>query len=588
MKLDRRLLRQARSARLDLILSVGLGLLAGIVLVGQARLLSLVISRVFLRGGRLADVQPQLVGFLVLSLVLAALVWGREVSANRVAGRVKLDLRERLVAHLLELGPAYARRERSGELANTLVEGIEALDAYFRQYLPQLALAALVPLTVLLFIFPRDWLSGLILLLTAPLIPLFMWLIGNAAEALTRRQWTALSRMNAHFLDVLQGLATLKVFGRSRDQIQAIAQISDRYRNTTMGVLRLSFLSALVLEMVATLSTAVVAVQIGLRLLYGGLLFEDALFILLLTPEFYVPLRMLGTRFHAGMAGVAAAQRIYEVLEAGASPGVEVGVEARVELRPAPSSFKLNLNNVSYAYYEERGAALRGLTLEMLPGEKVALVGPSGSGKSTVAYLLLRFIEPDQGEILVDGRPLRSLPRDVWREQVAWVPQNPYLFHGTVAENIRLAQSGAIQDAVVRAARQAQAHTFIEALPQGYDTVIGEQGVRLSGGQAQRLALARAFLKDAPLLILDEATANLDPEVEEMVQEVLGRLLVGRTALIIAHRLKTVQRADRILVMSQGRIQEMGTHAGLLEADGLYRQLVRASGPVASPTGGAA
>ena len=268
-------------------------------------------------------------GFLVLSLTRAALVWGGEVAANRVADRVKHDLRARLVAHLLDLGPAYARGERSGELTNTVVEGIEALDAYFRQYLPQLALAALVPLTVLLFVFPLDWLSGLILLLTAPLIPLFMWLIGNAAEALTRRQWTSLSRMSAHFLDVLQGLTTLKVLGRSREQIQIIAQISDRYRQATMGVLRVTFLSALVLEMVATLSTAVVAVQIGLRLLYGSLLFEEAFFVLLLAPEFYLPLRMLGTRFHAGMAGVAAAQRIFEVLE------TEAKVEPRIGDRPS-------------------------------------------------------------------------------------------------------------------------------------------------------------------------------------------------------------------------------------------------------------
>ncbi len=584
MKVDRRLLRQARTARINLALTVGLGLLAGVVIVGQARLLSLVVSQVFLVGGTLEEVRPQLAGFLALSLMLAALVWGREVAANRVAGRVKYDLRARLVAHLLELGPAYARGERSGELTNTVVEGIEALDAYYRQYLPQLALAALVPLTVLLFVFPLDWLSGLILLLTAPLIPLFMWLIGNAAEALTRRQWTSLSRMSAHFLDVLQGLTTLKVLGRSREQIQTIAQISNRYRHTTMGVLRVTFLSALVLEMVATLSTAVVAVQIGLRLLYGNLLFEDALFILLLTPEFYLPLRLLGTRFHAGMAGVAAAQRIFEVLETDAKMEPRIGAESS---RSLDLNLRLGFSNVHYAYDEGRRAALKGLTLEILPGQKVALVGPSGAGKSTVAYLLLRFIEPDQGMVLVDGRPLRDLSRRAWREQVAWVPQNPYLFHGTVAENIRLARPEAGLDEVAWAARQAHAQAFIEALPQGYDTVIGERGARLSGGEAQRIALARAFLKDAPLLILDEATANLDPEIEDLVQEAMARLIVGRTALIIAHRLSTVYRADRILVMSEGRIQEEGTHTELLQQAGLYKQLVHAYDGATSPLGGA-
>jgi ATP-binding cassette subfamily C protein CydD len=334
--------------------------------------------------------------------------------------------------------------------------------------------------------------------------------------------------------------------------------------------------------MVATLSTAVVAVQIGLRLLYGDLVFEDALFILLLAPEFYLPLRLLGTRFHAGVAGVAAAQRIFELLEVEA----KVEAKARVEASLNPN-LGLKLNNLSYAYDGGRRPALKGLGFGLSPGEKVALVGPSGAGKSTVAYLLLRFIEPDRGEILVDGRPLRNLPRQVWREQVAWVPQNPYLFHGTVAENIRLGSPGAAPDEVAWAAYQAHAQSFIGSLPQGYETVIGERGTRLSGGEAQRLALARAFLKDAPLLILDEATANLDPETEALVQEAIERLLVGRTALIIAHRLSTVRRADRILVMAEGRIQEEGTHAALMQQEGLYRRLVQASTMVASPVGGA-
>ncbi len=286
MKLDGRLVRQAWMARATLILTVGLGFLAGAAMVGQALLLSQIVNRVFIEGAALKDVGSLLGGMLALSLLRAGLVWGSEVSAGQIAGRVKDALRQRLTAHLLALGPAYIREERSGELTNTLTEGIEALDAYFRQYLPQLALAALVPLAVLAFVFPLDWVSGLVLLLTAPLIPLFMILIGSAAEALTQRQWTSLSRMSAHFLDVLQGLTTLKLLGRSREQVQTITQVSERFRDTTMGVLRVTFLSALVLELVATVSTAVVAVQIGLRLLYGHLAFQEALFVLLLAPEF--------------------------------------------------------------------------------------------------------------------------------------------------------------------------------------------------------------------------------------------------------------------------------------------------------------
>jgi thiol reductant ABC exporter CydD subunit len=594
MKLDRRLLRWAQAARVSLALTIGLGAGGGVVIVAQAYLLSLVVSRVFFDGSTLDDVMPLLVIFLLLSLVRAGLTWGAEVAAGRVASQVKHDLRARLAAHLLALGPAYARVERSGELANTAVEGIEALDAYFRQYLPQLALAALVPLIVLFFVFPLDWVSGLVMLLTAPLIPVFMILIGSLAESLTRRQWTSLSRMSAHFLDVLQGLTTLKLLGRSREQLRVIAQISDQFRGATMGVLRVTFLSALVLEMVSTISTAVVAVQIGLRLLYGHLTFQQGFFVLLLAPEFYLPLRMLGARFHAGMQGVAAAQRIFEVLEtpppvdarsAPARPaatgewGGELGAIPVPDDQPQLSPVSdVRFSGVHYAYDGGDRPALNGLSFDLPQGEAVALVGPSGAGKSTVAYLLLRFIEPDRGAITVGGRSLRELSPAVWREQVAWVPQNPYLFHGTVAENIRLARPDASSELVERAARQASAQGFVEALPQGYDTVIGERGARLSGGEAQRIALARAFLKDAPLLLLDEATANLDPESEAQVQDAMARLLPGRTALIIAHRLSTVYRAGRIVVLDQGRIAEEGTHASLMQQGGLYRQLVGAYG----------
>ena len=603
MRLDRRLLGCTRATRVPLALAIGLGAGGGVVIVFQAYLLSLVVSQVFLDGSTLGGVLPLLVAFLLLSLMRAGLTWGAEVAAGRVASQVKHDLRARLAAHLLDLGPVYARGERSGELANTTVEGIEALDAYFRQYLPQLALAALVPLTVLFFVFPLDWVSGLVMLLTAPLIPIFMILIGSLAENLTRRQWTSLSRMSAHFLDVLQGLTTLKLLGRSREQLQAIARISDQFRGATMGVLRVTFLSALVLEMVATISTAVVAVQIGLRLLYGHLSFQQGFFVLLLAPEFYLPLRMLGARFHAGMQGVAAAQRIFEVLEtpipghadrslaqrvAGGDPETGCGAVLLPGDHPLPSTapparLDLCFSAVHYAYDDGERPALVGLSFDLPQGGAVALVGPSGAGKSTVAHLLLRFIEPDRGTITVGGRPLRDLPPAAWREKIAWVPQNPYLFHGTVAENIRLACPDASGEQVERAAHQASAHGFVEALPQGYDTVIGERGARLSGGEAQRIALARAFLKDAPLLILDEATANLDPEIEALVQEAMARLLPGRTALIIAHRLSTVYRADRIVVVDRGRLAEEGTHAGLMQRDGLYRRLVGAYG-----TGGVA
>ena len=585
MNLDQRLLRQgfggpgptARAARVDLVLTVGGGLLAGVLLVLQARYLSQVVGRVCLDGAALGDVQSLLIALLILALVRSGLSWGSEVTANRVAGRIKRDLHRRLSAHLLALGPVHATGERSGELANTATEGVEALDAYLSQYLPQLVLAALVPLTVLSFVFPLDPLSGAVLLVTAPLIPFFMMLIGSIANALTRKQWTSLGRMSAHFLDVLQGLSTLKLLGRSREQIKVIAQVSDRFRQTTMGVLRVAFLSALVLEMLATISTAMVAVQIGLRLLYGHLAFEQAFFVLLLAPEFYLPLRMLGTRFHAGMTGVAAAGRIFQILETPIPLSQSPGPKS-TPIAPSPNS-PICLSHVHFAYDHGQRSALNDLLLRIEPGQKVALVGPSGAGKSTVAHLLLRFIEPDQGGIFVGDVALSDIPVAVWREQIAWVPQNPYLFHSSVMDNLRLARPEASPDEIEWAAQQAHAHDFIQALPQDYATVIGERGARLSGGQAQRLALARAFLKAAPLLILDEATANLDPEHERLIQESIERLLQGRTALIIAHRLGTVTHADQIVVLQSGRVVESGRHDALLGQDGLYRRLVDAHGP---------
>ncbi len=589
MRLDRQLLHRVQAAKGPLALAIGLGAGGGTAVVAQAYLLSLAVSRVFLDGQALGDVLWLLVAFLLLSLVRAGLTWGAEAAADRVASRVKHDLRMQLTAHLLDLGPAYARGERSGELANTAVEGIEALDAYVRQYLPQLALAALVPLTVLLLVFPLDWVSGLVMLLTAPLIPIFMVLIGSLAESLTRRQWTSLSRMSAHFLDMLQGLTTLKLLGRSREQFQVIAQISDQFRGATMGVLRVTFLSALVLEMVATISTAVIAVQVGLRLLNGQMPFQQGFLVLLLAPEFYMPLRTLGARFHAGMQGVAAARRIFDVLGT-LPPGGLSGrsaadlsgeAERGVGLPPSPAvpaRLDICFSAVHYAYDGGQRPALNGLSFDLSHGESLALVGPSGAGKSTVAYLLLRFIEPGLGTITVGGQPLQDLYPAAWREQVAWVPQHPHLFHGTVTENIRLARPDASRAEVERAARQANAAQFVEALPRGYDTLVGERGARLSGGEAQRIALARAYLKDAPLLILDEATANLDPEIEALVQEAMGRLLSGRTALIIAHRLSTVQHASRILVLDRGCIAEEGTHSALMNQGGLYRRLVGAYG----------
>lgn len=568
MKLSTRLIQQTLGSRSLLALTVGLGFLGGILIVFIARLLSKSIAQVFLAGKGLLEVSSLLWGLVGLVLLRALTSWGSETFAALMAVRVKAELRQRLFQHLLVLGPAYGRGEpgdeevQTGELANTAVEGIESLEAYYSQYLPQLALAALVPLTLLAFIFPLDPLSGAVLLLTAPLIPLFMILIGSAAEGQTRKQWRSLSRMSAYFLDVLQGLTTLKQFGRSREQIETIHQVSERYRQTTMGVLRITFLSALVLESIAALSTAVVAVEIGLRLLYGYLGFEQAFFILLLAPEFYLPLRLLGTRFHAGMTGVEAAKSIFALLDQrrgdhpGAASNHPAGGQTTHGQSGAPQPPSLTFDQVRYSYRGERHA-LRGVSFHINAGQKAALVGPSGAGKSTLFNLLLRFLNTQNGEIFVDGLPLAEIPPEEWLRRVAWVPQNPYLFNDTIAANISLARPEATMEEIRRAARLAHADEFIQALPQGYDTCIGERGARLSAGQAQRVALARAFLKDAPLLLMDEPTAHLDPHTEVLLLESTRRLAQGRTVLVIAHRPTTLQSADLVIHLDEGQLVDV-------------------------------
>src|ERR671933_531522 len=512
--MNRALFRQIHDARHALALTVAVGVLGMAVTIAHMVLLSRIVSRVFVARETLGQVGPLLLLLLAAVVLRAALLWLQEVTAQRGAIRVKAALRERLSAHLFRLGPAYAKGERTGELVATATEGIERLDAYVSRYLPQLALSVALPLLVAAFVFLQDWLSAVVLLVTAPVIPLLMALVGRYAEGHIQRQWTALARMSAHFLDVLQGLPTLKVFGGSAAEREKIARVSTAFRDTTLKVLRYAFLSGLVLEFMTAVAIGVVAVELGARLLAGAITFERAFLILLLAPEFYRPLRELGVHRHAGLEGSAAAKRIVEVL-ATPVPIVERAATSRPPAVPQTASVPtIELTGVTYCYPESVRPALADVSLVLPAGARTALVGRSGAGKSTLVSLLLRFMDPTSGQIAVNGLPITELPVEIWRENVALVPQRPYLFHGSVHDNISLARRATTREDVEQAAELAGAAEFIARLPQGYDTQIGERGSRLSGGEAQRLAIARAFLKDAPLLILDEPTSNLDPTSE--------------------------------------------------------------------------
>lgn len=577
-KAQRWLLKRVGTARSWILISVGLGLGSGILLIAQAGFLSRIVHDAFMEKRASDQLGPLFTALVAVVILRAALGWAREVSGFLAGSRIRQEIRLELLAHIVSLGPSYTGNQSTGALTSTVMEQVEGLHDFYAFYLPQLAMAVMIPAAVLAFVFPHSWAAGGLLLATAPLIPLFMILVGMGAESISQRHFQALARMSAYFLDVLQGLTTLKLFDRSKGTAETIAAVSNDYRKRTMGVLRVAFLSSAILEFFSSISIALVAVYLAMSYLgylsfgvYGEpLSLASGFFILLLAPDFYLPLRELGTHYHARAEAVGAAEEILKVL-AVPCPSALNGSNSWVQTAPLHIKFQ----NVCLAYDGGRRPALQGINFDLRSGEQVVLVGGSGAGKTTTLNLLLGFLQPDKGRILINDSLLADLSPDSWREQIAWIGQRPVLFHGTIRENILLGRPQASDDQIEQAAGNAGVLGFSMHLPAGLETRVGEQGAGISRGQAQRVALARAFLKDAPLLLLDEPTAGLDTENESLVMAALNKLSRGRTMLTLTHRLRNVKQAERIVVLENGCVVEQGNYSELMAAGGIFHRLVK-------------
>ena len=567
--------REARSVRVPLRRSAIATTLQALALVAQAWLLAGILDAALFRH---APLVREWHAWLALVL-LAPLRWWLNLRARREAFDAGMDLvvrlRARLLAHTRALGPPGLRRFASGEMITQLVDGIDALLPYCARYLPQATTAAIVPLLLALFVFPADWISGLVLLLTAPLIPIFMVLAGSAAEKASRNRFAQLTRLGAAFMDALGGLVTLRQLGAAERVADRLAEDGEAYRKLTMQVLRVAFLSALVLEFFATVSIAIVAVLIGFRLLWHELAFRQGLFILLLAPEFYLPLRAMGALRHARMDALAAAGQLAGLDAAEntthAQPEVPVTQSARADTPPL-----IRIEAVDFGYVDRR-QILRGCSLELAPRCVTALVGASGAGKSTLIDLLLRFSALAGGSIRIDGADLAHMEPARWRERIAWVPQRPHVFEGSVRDNLLLACPAADESAIARAASASGLDRVVARLPQGWQSRLGEHGLGLSGGELQRLALARAFLREqADVLLLDEPTAHLDAASAAAIETEIRARAASRTVLLVAHRLEAALHADRVVVMRDGRVVEQGRPGELAGGQGAFASLLEA------------
>jgi ATP-binding cassette subfamily C protein CydD len=525
----------------------------GGLLIAQCRVLAVIVNGVVFGKTPLPQLSASTALLLALIGLRAVLGYCADMQAFQGAERVTESLKQNLLKKIAALGPALLGTEPPGSLVSTMTGAVDALHPYYARYITGMALAGALPLAILLLVFPVDWISGLILLVTAPLIPAFMILIGKGAEEMNRRQWRKLTYMGGYFLDAVQGLTTLKLFRAGKRETARIAQVCEDYRIESMRPLRVAFLSSLVLEFLATVSIAMVAVLVGFRLMWGDIAFLPGFFVLLLTPEFYLPLRRMGSYYHIRMDAMAAAEKIDDLLSL---------PQRQKAGQVFPQSRKITLRFDHVALRHEDKTVLENATFDIPAGDCIALTGASGAGKTSLLNLLLKFMESANGSVFANGRDLSTLEPQSWRRHIAWAPQKPHLFQASLMENLCMGQADVDIAQLQELARDFAVDEIAETLPCGYDTVLGDGGARLSGGEIQRIALLRAFLRPAPLLLLDEPTAHLDPAMRGRIRAAIFKHAEGRTVVTATHQPDDIMPGSTVYRLENGRLTLTAEEAG--------------------------
>ncbi|MGD8111049.1 heme ABC transporter permease/ATP-binding protein CydD [Vibrio sp. TRT 17S01] len=574
--LNKWLKQQSKLAKKWLMVAVGLGVLSSIFLLAQAALLATILHQLIIEQVDKYELLPYFAALAVTIALRALCSWGREIAGFRCGEQIRIYIRQLILDKLRDLGPAYIKGKPAGSWATLLLEQVEDMHDFFARYLPQMSLSVLVPFVILIVVFPINWAAGLIFLLTAPLVPLFMALVGMKAADANRKNFKALQRLSGHFYDRLQSMTTIRLFDRTKAETEVMRGTSEVFRSRTMDVLKIAFLSSAVLEFFTSISIALTAVYFGFAFIgelnfgdYGlGVTLFSGLFILVLAPEFYQPLRDLGTFYHAKQQAVGAAESIVEFLETDVST-------VRSGDTPLPNPAQIEISAVDLEVFSPEGTLLVGpISFTIHANQTTALVGPSGAGKTSLINTILGFL-PYQGSLKINGIERSNLNLDDWRQHISWVGQNPLLLHGTIRDNITLGQTEVSDSRIQEVLANSFANEFVEK--HGLDYVISDRSGGLSVGQAQRLALARAMVQNGQFWLLDEPTASLDARSEKLVMQGLNEQITNKTALMVTHQLAPLQNVEQILVMQDGQLVQSGQFTQLEATEGLFQQMLKAN-----------